>query len=110
MFAGTFGNAQRQRFRRLIGQVAAAGMYFADGLQQLFRGRLQLDIDGSVNFNPPEGQSTVPDRRWRVQYSTQCCTFLVEQIIRDFGEVTRDDLYFRVDLTGIGQILRYTYE
>jgi len=77
---------------------------------KFFRGRLLLDLDGSINFDPPEGQSAVPDRRWRVQYSTQCCTFLVEQVIRDFGSTTRDDLYFRVDLTGIGQILRYTYE
>ena len=77
---------------------------------KLFRGRLQLDIDGSLNFDPPENQSMVPDRRWRAQYSTQCCTFLVEQVVRDFGEIKRNDLYFRVDLTGIGQILRYTYE
>jgi hypothetical protein len=75
------------------------------------RGKLRLDLDGSFIFDPPTGQSAVPDWRWRVQYATQCCTFVFEQLRRDFAAVAtdRDDFYFRVDFKGVGKILDISY-
>jgi hypothetical protein len=76
----------------------------------MLRGKLRLDLDGSFNFNPQEGQKLVPDRRWRVQYSTQCCTFIFEHLRREFAQASeRDDLYFRVDLKGVGKVLDVNY-
>ena len=76
----------------------------------LFDGKLLFDVDGSYNFDPSPGQSHVPDRRLRLQYSTQCCTVLVEQLNREFSSLSdRRDLYFRIDLKGIGKILNVSY-
>jgi len=75
----------------------------------LFRNRLQLAIDGAYTANPSPGQKHVPDLRWRVQYSTQCCTFLLERLRRDYSTTGRNDLYFRVDLKGVGKILKVSY-
>jgi hypothetical protein len=76
----------------------------------LLQGRLRLDFDAAIDFNPPEEQSAIPDRRWRVQYATQCCTFIFEQLTREYllGD-DRDDFYFRVDFKGIGKILDINY-
>lgn len=72
----------------------------------LFGGKVQVDLAGSYNFNPSEGNSHIPEYKWRVVYSTQCCTFLVERLDRSFtGATQRQDWYFRVDLRGIGKIL-----
>jgi hypothetical protein len=80
------------------------------GLNML-RGKLRLDLDGSFVFSPPEGQSAIPDWRWRVNYATQCCTFVFEQLRRDFAasDSKRDDFYFRVDFKGIGKVLAINY-
>jgi len=45
-----------------------------------------------------------------VQYATQCCTFVFEQLTREYlvGDA-RDDFYFRVDFKGIGKILDFNY-
>ena len=76
----------------------------------LLRGKLRLDLDASIDFDPPADQSAMPDRRWRVQYATQCCTFVFEQLTREYlvGD-DRDDFYFRVDFKGIGKILDLNY-
>ena len=75
----------------------------------LLRGRLQIALDGSYDSNPAPGQSQFPDKRWKVQYSTQCCTFYLERLTRDFTTTQRDDFYFRVDLRGVGKLFRVTY-
>jgi hypothetical protein len=76
----------------------------------LFRNKLQLDLDGSFDYDPPQGQAHVPDKRWRLQYSTQCCTFLFERLTRDYASgVDRREFYFRVDLKGVGKILDINY-
>ncbi len=76
----------------------------------MFSGRLRLDLDGSIDFDPQPGQRTVPDRRIRLTWASQCCTIMVEQLVRTFpGAPDRDDLYFRVDLTGIGKIFDVSY-
>jgi hypothetical protein len=72
----------------------------------LFGGKLRLGLTGTYDHDPSEGQSRFPERQWRVQYSTQCCTFYLESLDRGFtGLQTRDDFYFRVDLRGVGKIL-----
>jgi hypothetical protein len=76
----------------------------------LMQRRLQLNFDGSYNAQPAEGQSHFPDQRWQLQYQTQCCTFFVERLTRDFtGNDNRRELYFRVDLRGVGKILQSTF-
>lgn len=84
-------------------------MRLSTGLN-LLDGRLQFLVDGTYDANPPSGQSHVPDTRWRVQYSTQCCTIWVERLSRDFsGLQDREDFYFRVDLKGLGKLLDFNY-
>jgi len=76
----------------------------------LFRGKLQLDIDGSYDYDPPEGQRHVPDKQWRVQYRTQCCTFTLERLSRNFATLSdRQDFYFRIDFRGVGKLLDLHY-
>lgn len=76
----------------------------------LFRDKIQLDLDTSWDADPPAGQPHFSDKRWRLQYRTQCCTFLVEQLIRDFSNLSaRDDIYFRIDLRGVGKLLDFSY-
>ncbi|MDH3627970.1 MAG: LPS assembly protein LptD [Acidobacteriota bacterium] len=75
----------------------------------LFRGKLQLDLDGTLDVNPQDGQKRVPDHHWRLTYRTQCCTVFVERIDRQFSTSDRRDLYFRIDLTGIGKLLDLRY-
>ena len=73
-------------------------------------GRLRLDLDGSFDADPAPGQRHIPDKRWRLQYSTQCCTFLFERLARDFAASSdRRDFYFRVDLKGVGKLLDFKY-
>jgi hypothetical protein len=81
---------------------------FSAGLN-LLGGKLRIDLDSSINFDPLDGNPTIPHRRARVIYSTQCCSFLVEQLVRTLGTGTdRDDLYFRVDFKGIGKIVKFS--
>ena len=76
----------------------------------LMRGKLQIDIDGSYDAHPSPGQAHVRDKHWRVQYRTQCCTFMVERLSRNFATLDdRDDFYFRVDLKGVGKLLDFKY-
>ncbi len=77
---------------------------------RLLRGKLRFDVDGFYDGNPASGGARVPEQRWRVQYSTQCCVFLVERLTRDFSTLDdRRELHFRVDLTGVGKILSHTF-
>ena len=58
----------------------------------------------------PDGQKHVSDKRWRLKYSTQCCTILIERLSRNFtGLEDRRDFYFRIDLKGIGKLLDVKY-
>ncbi len=71
----------------------------------LFDGKWRIDTDGSYVLGPPPGQSRVPDRRWRMEYYTQCCGFLGEYLSRDFSSTnTRKEFRFTVDLRGIGKL------
>ncbi len=77
---------------------------------RLLSGKLRIDVDGFYDGNPVRGGARVPEQRWRVQYSTQCCIFFVERLTRDFTNLDdRRELHFRVDLTGIGKILSHTF-
>jgi hypothetical protein len=72
----------------------------------LFGGRLRLDVNGAYDANPAVGQKRFGQKQWRVRYSTQCCTFMLERLARGFTlDQQRRDFYFRVDLRGIGKIL-----
>ena len=76
----------------------------------LLGGRLKLNLNTSYNANPADEGSHFPDQRWQLQYGTQCCTFFVERLTRDFaGTDTRRELHFRVDLTGVGKVLSKTF-
>lgn len=76
----------------------------------LFRRKLQLSVDGTYDSNPSPGQPNFPDKRWRIQYRTQCCTFLVERLSRNYiSAADRQDFYFRVDLKGVGKLLDFRY-
>jgi len=72
----------------------------------LWGGRLRVGLEGTYDFRPPDGQSRVPNKLWSVQYSTQCCTFLIQRLARNFTNVqNRNDYAIRVDLRGVGKIL-----
>jgi len=73
----------------------------------LFRGKLRADINGSWDSTPPVGRSHITDLRWRIKYSTQCCTFYVERLSRNFTQQDRKDFYFRIDLKGVGKLLDF---
>ena len=69
-------------------------------------GRVRLGLEGTYDFDPPEGQGNIPNLLWSVQYTTQCCTFLIQRLARDFTNVqNRDDYSIRIDLRGVGKIL-----
>lgn len=71
----------------------------------LLGGKLRFDTDGSYVLKPPPGQKSVPDRRWRMEFYTQCCGFLAEYLARDFSETnSRKEFRFTVDLRGIGKL------
>lgn len=75
-----------------------------------FRGKVKLLFDGLYDADPLPGQEHIPDKRWRVQYRTQCCEILVERLARNYSTASdRRDFYFRVDLTGIGKLLDFKY-
>jgi hypothetical protein len=80
------------------------------GGSSIYRRKLSLLVDGVYDSKPSSGASHLPERRWRVQYRTQCCAFLLERLNRDYASgVDRSDYYFRVDLSGIGKILDFKY-
>ena len=75
-----------------------------------FRGKVRFDFDGSYNANPGSGGTNFPDRRWRLQYATQCCTIVLERLVRKFVAADdREDIFLRVDLTGVGKVLSHTF-
>jgi hypothetical protein len=67
----------------------------------LFGRKLKFDVDGSYDAET----RSVPDQRWRVEYYTQCCGFLVEWFRRDFVANDRGEIRFTVDLRGIGKLM-----
>jgi len=77
----------------------------------MFEGKLRLDLEGSFTADPGEdpftGQSLTkfPQKRYRVEYYTQCCGFLAEYFERDYTTSQRRDFRFTVDLRGIGKFL-----
>jgi hypothetical protein len=75
----------------------------------MLRGKLRLLVDGTVNVDPRENEDTLPSRAWRLQYSTQCCTFYLEGLNRTYVTSERQEFRFRVDLRGIGKILSVSY-
>jgi hypothetical protein len=80
------------------------------GQLSLVRDRLKLNLMTSYNADPIPGTSHFPELRWQTIYATQCCTFLVERLTREFtGAETRRELYFRVDLSGVGKVLSHTF-
>ncbi len=80
------------------------------GGASVYRRKLSMLVDGVFDSRPSSGASHLPERRWRIQYRTQCCAFLFERLNRDYASgVDRSDYYFRVDLSGIGKILDVKY-
>ena len=72
--------------------------------------RLNLKVKAAYNADPAPGDSRFPEQHWQLQYATQCCTFLVERLTRDFGSLeTRREVYFRIDLRGVGKLLQKTF-
>lgn len=71
------------------------------------RPRLQFGISGSWISRPPEGLSHFPDQSWQLRYASQCCTFHLNRLMRDIDD--RNEISFRVDLTGVGKIFSSTF-
>lgn len=72
--------------------------------------RLGLDLDTTYRVDPAPGQKTVPSWTWKLRWQTQCCAVFLEQQRQEFGNFdNRRDIYLRVDLTGIGRILKVSY-
>jgi lipopolysaccharide assembly outer membrane protein LptD (OstA) len=97
----------------LGGQTDDTQLRFTTGFSVL-RGKLRFMVDGTVDFDPEANvvtgeKNAFPNRAWRIQYSTQCCTLYFERLDRTYTLSERRDFYFRVDLKGIGKILQVTY-
>jgi hypothetical protein len=97
----------------LAGQTDDTQLRFTSGFSFL-RGKLRFVVDGTVDFDPEpnaitQEKSFFPNRAWRIQYSTQCCTMYFERLDRTYSLSERQDFYFRIDLKGIGKILQVTY-
>jgi hypothetical protein len=76
----------------------------------LIRDRLKLKLKASYIADPEPGEGHFPEQHWQALYSTQCCTFLVERLTRDFGTFnSRREVFFRVDLRGVGKLLEKTF-
>ena len=76
----------------------------------IWGGKIRLGLEGTYDFNPSEGQSNFPNKLWTAQYSTQCCTFLLQRLQREYSTVqNRDEWTFRVGLRGIGKILDQSF-
>jgi hypothetical protein len=76
----------------------------------LLRDRLKLKLQASYTAEPGAGNSHFPEQHWQVLYSTQCCTFLVERLTREFASIDqRRELYFRIDLRGVGKLMEKTF-
>jgi len=74
------------------------------------RNKLQFNVGASYIADPPLGASHFPDQHWQVKYSTQCCTFFLERLIREFAlPEDREEIYFRVDLTGVGKLFDQSF-
>lgn len=86
----------------------------------LFEGKLRLDLEGSFQYrgqgrvipadpNEPafirSSTTDFPQKRYRIEYYTQCCGFLAEYFERDYVTSQRRDFRFTVDLRGIGKFL-----
>jgi hypothetical protein len=76
----------------------------------VLRDRLKLKLQASYNADPEPKGSHFPEQHWQVLYSTQCCTFMIERLTRDFATLEeRRAVYFRIDLRGIGKLLEKTW-
>jgi hypothetical protein len=76
----------------------------------IWGGKIRVGLEGTYDFNPSEGQSRFPNKKWTAQYSTQCCTFLLQRLQREYSTVqNRDEYTFRIDLRGIGKILDQSF-
>jgi LPS-assembly protein len=81
----------------------------AGGLS-LLRDRLNLRVQGAYDADPPPGNDHIPEQHWQLLYSTQCCTFMLERLTRDFATLEkRRDLHFRIDLRGVGKLVEKTW-
>jgi hypothetical protein len=92
-----------------LGQQDSTQAQFGAGLN-LLRGRLRVKLGGSWDADPSGGGSHFPNQKWQVSYDTQCCSFLVERITRDFAlPEDRREVYFRIDLTGVGKLFDQSF-
>jgi hypothetical protein len=80
------------------------------GQLRLLQERLTLFVDTAYNSDPEAGHSHFPEQRWRLLYSTQCCTLWLDRLSRDFADVSeRRDWTLRIDLRGIGKLLQQSF-
>jgi LPS-assembly protein len=70
-------------------------------------GRLRLGMDATYNITPGTGEKSLPYQRWRMEYYTQCCGFLVEYLQYNYSTAPRKDFRFAVDLRGIGKLFDF---
>ena len=46
-------------------------------------------------------------QRYTIRYSSQCCTVRLGYDRRDFLNNSRQEVFLRIDLTGIGELLEF---
>ena len=77
---------------------------------RLLQDRLRFNVETSYNADPGASGNHFPEQHFQFVYSSQCCSFYVERLTREFGGTTnRRELYFRVDLRGVGKVLTKTF-
>jgi len=77
---------------------------------RLLQDRLRFNVETSYNADPGDSGNHFPEQHFQFVYSTQCCSFYVERLTREFGTAdTRRELYFRIDLRGVGKLLQKTF-
>jgi hypothetical protein len=93
----------------LVPKDDSTQVQFTGGLR-LVRDKLKLRLQTSYDADPAPGDDHFPEQHWQVLYGTQCCTFVVERLTREFSTLEqRREIYFRVDLRGVGKLLEKTW-
>jgi len=93
----------------LVPNEDSTQIQFTGGLS-FVRDKLKIRLQTAYDSNPAPGDDHFPEQHWQMLYSTQCCTFVVERLIRDFSTLEkRREVYFRVDLRGVGKLLEKTW-
>lgn len=65
--------------------------------------RLTFEVD--MDYDIEDGE--LDHQRYTVRYSSQCCTVRLGYDRRDFVDNSRQEVFLKIDLTGIGELLEF---